>query len=194
MSWSGLQRPCGAPFQALGSFAPGLAPTPRAALTESFLLHAFNSVLNSSHLLISGFFVEAGNPMRHYGEACAMAMLLSHKAIDVFDRYDQDHRQVSVTREFEKLGQKTYQDLLAIDPDGWRTFRRITKQYDQLSHANRLARTSQKFSEQQGMVVIGTAFDNDKRDAYQQELGVRISAANLLPEWMYGCRVHLQAH
>ena len=179
-------------FQALGAFVVGLAPTKRTALTESFLLLAFNSVLTSSHLLISGFLVAAGNPMRQYGEACAMALLVSHKGIDVFDRYGRDAKQVSVTREFEKLGRKDCQDILAIDNDGWRLFRKITKWYNKFSHADTLPRMSQMVLGQKGMVVIGTAFDKGKRDAYQHELGLRISAAKLLPDWMYRCRVHLK--
>src|SRR6266498_3833650 len=64
----------------------------RSAWVDEFLFTAFNSLLTSFHLLISGFNIPSGNLMRHYGEATAMALLLSHRRINVFDLLEKDFR------------------------------------------------------------------------------------------------------
>src|SRR6266850_3102244 len=81
----------------LRDFGQAVARDRRAAWTDAFLFSAFNSALTSCHLLISGFPIPAGNLMRHYGESSAMALLCSHRAIDVFQRLDDDPARFSVS-------------------------------------------------------------------------------------------------
>jgi hypothetical protein len=64
----------------------------RSGWVEQYLFVAFNSLVTSFHLFISGFHIPAGNLMRHYGEATAIALLLSHGQLNSFHALVRDRR------------------------------------------------------------------------------------------------------
>jgi len=72
-------------YNRLQEMAPRIPFDKRSAWVDEYLFAAFNSLLTSFHLLISGFNIPAGNLMRHYGEATAMALLLSHRKINTYN-------------------------------------------------------------------------------------------------------------
>ena len=62
----------------------------RVAWVDEFLFVGMNNLLTAVHLLASGFSLPFGNLMRHYGEASAMALLLSHPETHIFEKLDKD--------------------------------------------------------------------------------------------------------
>ncbi len=76
----------------LKQFTKSVSADQRAAWVEMFLFAAFNSVLTSAHLLLSGFLIPSGNLMRQFGEACAIAMLASHRKINMLERLERHQR------------------------------------------------------------------------------------------------------
>jgi hypothetical protein len=106
----------------------------RSAWAYEFLFAAFNSLLTSFALLISGFHVAAGNLMRHHGEAIVTALLLSHRQIGTFAAVDNDLRKFSVHKALDLVKKKRNTRLLGIDRQGWQKFQELISFYDQYSH------------------------------------------------------------
>ena len=90
-----------------------------------------------------------------------------------------------------KVNRTVNRELLDVIPDGWEKFSRITKWYDRYSHASALGISTQTMLES-GAVVIGTEFDAGKREGYQKELTLRISAASTLSEIAVACGIHVK--
>lgn len=158
------------------SFGRGLRADLRAAWTEAFVFSAFNSSLTSCHLLISGFSIPSGNLMRHYAEASAMALLCSHHAIDVAQRFDQAPTKFPVHRAVQLVRERRNTKLLRIDAPGWAAFEAIAKWYDQYSHASALSLATQTMLGEPGGRILGGEFDDDKQAEYRKELRLRVSS------------------
>ena len=178
-------------FQSLRDFTRSVSPDQRAVWVEVLLLYAFNSLLTSSHLLISGLLIPSGNLMRQYGEAAATALLTSHPLIDTLDVLEADPTKVNFRGSINKVKKTRYHELLDVTPEGWKKFSEITKWYDRYSHVSALGVSAQTMLEGSGAVVIGAEFDPSKRDGYQKELTLRISAASTLTEIAVACGIHV---
>jgi len=163
----------------------------RSAWADEFLFTAFNSLLTSFHLLISGFNVASGNLMRHHGEAVAMALLLSHRQIDTFASIDKDPQKFSVHKALDLARKKRNARLLGIDGLGWRKFQELISFYDQYSHPSVFAVSSGHNFSLSGYRQIGGEFDTAKLDAYRKEIGLRISAGQRLYETVEVIENHL---
>jgi hypothetical protein len=157
-------------------FGQGLKPDLRAAWTEAFVFSAFNSSLTSCHLLISGFPIPSGNLMRHYGEAFAMALLLSHHAIGVVQRFDRAPTKFPVHNAVQLVRKRRNTELLRIDAQGWRSFEAIAKWYDDYSHASALSLATQTMLGTPGSRIVGGEFDDYRLAEYRKELGLRVSS------------------
>jgi len=174
-------------------FGEGLAKELRAAWVEAFLHSAFNSSLTSCHLFISGFQIPAGNLMRHYSEAYAMALLCSHHAIDVFERFDRDPTRFRVDTALGLVQRKRNREILGVNAQGWKTFDEISKFYDQYSHAGGLSLATQRKLSPPGGFIHGGEFDEGKRVAYRKELPLRVGSMVRLLELATVVRENVKA-
>ena len=86
----------------LQQFTVSVSNDKRAAWVEQYLFVAFNNVLTSAHLLLSGFLNPSGNLMRQFCEACATALLTSHREIDMLERLEENARGVRAIESYEK--------------------------------------------------------------------------------------------
>lgn len=184
---------CVQTYGCLQNFGNGIKPDLRAAWTEAFLFNAFNSSLTSCHLLMSGLLAPSGNLMRHYGEACAMALLCSHHAIDVIVRLIQDPAIFPVHKAVQLVRKPSNMRVLRISAGAWTSFETITKWYDQYSHASAFSLATQQIFGGHGGVIIGSEFDDAKRDDYQKELRLRGSSMSHLRELAVGVAGHVRA-
>lgn len=157
-------------------FGRGLKPDLRAAWTEAFVFSAFNSSLTSCHLLISGFPIPSGNLMRHYAEAFAMALLCSHHAIDVAQRFDEAPTKFPVHNAVQLVRRRRNTDLLKINAQGWKSFEAIAGWYDDYSHASALSLATQTMLGEPGGRILGGEYDDGKRAKYRKELELRVSS------------------
>jgi len=167
-------------YSRLQAFGRGVAADRRAAWCEAFLFSAFNSSLTSCHLLISGFPTPAGNLMRHYGESCAMALLCSHRAIDVFQRLDADPARFPVDSAVQTVRKRRNSELLRVNTDAWSVFQSITGWYDTYSHATLFSLATQAKLSNRGQIFVGGGFDEFKLDGYRRELTIRVSSMDHL--------------
>ncbi len=177
----------------LRNFGTALTTDLRAAWVEKFIFSAFNSLFVSCHLFISGFAVPAGNLMRHYAEASAMALLCSHHAIDVLVHFDRDPRRFPVQDAVQLVRKRRNTQLLKINAQGWASFEAISKWYDQYSHASVLSLATQAMLATPGSVNLGGQFDDAKREEYRKELGLRVSAMARLRELAVAVQENVRA-
>jgi len=162
----------------------------RSAWVDEYLFAAFNSLLTSFQLLISGYNIPAGSLMRHYGEATAMALLLSHRQIDVFDLLEKQ-LQFPVHKAVNMVKRKRNAQLLGVNQRGWEKFIEITSFYDEYSHPSVFAAASTHVFSSPGSRQIGGEFDLEKKAAYQKEIRLAISAAERLYETIEVVENHL---
>ena len=78
-------------YAAIHDSTPSLQDDLRAAWIEGFLYSALDCIATSTKLLLMGMAIPAGNLMRQFGEACAMALLCSHQDLDVVQRLQSEH-------------------------------------------------------------------------------------------------------
>lgn len=162
----------------------------RSAWVDEFLFAAFNSLLTAFHLLISGFNIPSGNLMRHYGEATAMALLLSHRQINTFELLERDLR-FPVQKALNIVKRNQNAQLLGVTKQGWEKFIEITSFYDEYSHPSVLAAASTRIFSLPGSRQIGGEFDLEKKDSYGKEIRLAISAAQRLYETIEVAEHHL---
>lgn len=177
----------------LRTFGRGVAADHRAAWSEAFLFSAFNSSLTSCHLLISGFPTPAGNLMRHYGESCAMALLCSHRAIDVLQRLDGDPAKFPVASAVQTVRKRRNAELLSVNTDAWSVFQSITRWYDTYSHATVFSLTTQAKLSDRGQIFVGGGFDEFKLDGYRRELTIRVSSMDRLHDMIAAVERNVKA-
>jgi len=177
-------------YNRLQEMPPRVRHEKRSAWVDEFLFAAFNGLLTSFHLLISGFNIPAGNLMRHYGEATAMALLLSHRQINTFDILEKEFR-FPVQNALNMVKKKRNTQLLKVNQQGWERFIEITSFYDQYSHPSVFAAASTHVFSSPGSRQIGGEFDLEKKDAYQKEIRLAISAAKRLYETIEVTEHHL---
>ena len=148
----------------------------RAAWVEAFIFYAFNSALTSCHLLISGFQISAGNLMRQYAEATAMALLCSHHAINVVKRLNNDPDRFPVHKALQIVQQGRNVNLLKVKKDGWNQFKAIAEWHNDYSHASILSVATQRLLNGPSSPILGVEFDEAKRSEYKKDLTLRISS------------------
>ena len=152
----------------------------RVATVTAFVFTAINAIVSSSQLLLSGMLIPAGNLMRQFGEATAMALLCSSPKLDYYNRFKASPKTFPVHDAVGFAARKTARRELAIDEAAWLRFADINKFYDRFSHPTQLAIASQFMFSSKGMLIVGGEFDVAKTDQYRIELTRRRSAAETL--------------
>lgn len=144
----------------------------------AFLFNALNNLVSSFHLLISGYVVSSGNLMRHFLESSAMAILLSNKDLNYFERFEQEGNKFPVHKAMDYVSKNV--DKLKINHSNWHNFIEIGRFYNSSNHASAFALANMFHFSSKGTVVIGADFDPAKLMPYRKEIEGRISAANCL--------------
>jgi hypothetical protein len=153
---------------------------PRVAAVETFLFAAIDAVTTSLALLVRGWPVPAGNLMRQYSEATAIALLFSHPSIDAYDRWERAPDAFDCRAAPHVVARRRNRQLLDLDNEGWARFLQIARWYSQLSHASGVSVGANTLLDGSGGVALNGSFDPSKVDYYEVELVRRRSAADVL--------------
>jgi hypothetical protein len=117
--------------------------TERSEWVRLFLHVAANNLTSAVHLLVSGYPVPAGNLLRQFAEAVAMAMLICDSQSQVLELFLKDQEKYPVDGAINKILQKKQQkrliELLGLDTDAWQQFKKMTGFYGFHSHASVLS-------------------------------------------------------
>jgi len=144
----------------------------------AFLFNALNDLVCSFHFLISGYLVPSGNLMRHFVESSAMAILLSNRDLNYFERFEQEGNKFPVHKAMDYVSKNVRK--LKINLSNWHNFIEIGRFYDSSSHASAFALANMFHFSGKGTVIIGADFDPAKLMPYRKEIEGRINAANCL--------------
>ncbi len=140
------------------------------------MFNAANSLLTSFHLFINGFQIPAGNLMRHWSEALAMALLCSDSRIDTLKVLEENPSQFPVQKAMNLVMRDKNARILGISKEAWMEFSRANDLYQEYSHASVLSLATTAMMSNPGGLIIGGEFDHGKLSAYEKEFSRRISA------------------
>ncbi len=167
-------------YRNLKEFAKELPSEERVAWVENFLFQSINSIFTSFHLLISGFFIPAGNLMRQFSEFMALSLLFSHPKTNEFERFKNKPESYPYHKALNKIKKKENIKLFDINPEAWDEFVKITSFYNKFSHPSIMTAASIQIFSKPGTRILGGGYDSDKKEAYRKELKLRISACERL--------------
>jgi hypothetical protein len=152
----------------------------RSAHVQAFLWTSFNSAASSLFLLLSGFVPASGNLMRHFGEALSMALLCSDPRINTFIKVKQNPESFSYHDALRLVNKKENRKKLDIDEKAWEQLMKLTKFYDNFSHATMLTVAANAMLEAKGQIILLGEYDPAKASTYDWELTARTSAFRVL--------------
>lgn len=179
-------------FDRIAELDDRLPKEERPPWVQMFLYGAFNSLLTSSHLLISGFTIPAGNLMRSWAEAIAMALLCSDERIKTFEDLKTNPRKFPVHKALDMVKQKKNAQILDINKRGWDSFQRISAFFNDYSHSSVFSLSNIAILSQPGsLAVLGSGFDADKVGNYRKEIILRISACKAMIDTIKVVEMHL---
>ncbi len=179
-------------FERFAELDDRLPKEERPAWVQMFLYSAFNSLLTSFHLLISGFTIPAGNLMRSWAEAIAMALLCSDERIKAVEALKTNPRKFPVHKALDMVKQKKNAQILDINKKGWDSFQRISAFFNDYSHSSVFSLANMAMLSQPGSLVpLGSGFDVDKVGNYRKEINLRISACKVMIDTMKVVEMHL---
>lgn len=164
----------------------------RSSWAQAFLYSAFDCLVSSAQLLIFGHLLAAGNLMRGWGEAVAMALLCSSDRVAEFDLFIADPMRHATHKAVDRLGNKKTKKLLAVDSDGLKVLKQISAFYNEHSHTSAWAVASRGMQQQSGTLTLAGEFDPAKRDYYVRELRLLRSACDRLLEVMVAVEQNLK--
>ena len=154
----------------------------RTATVQLFLYAAHNCIITSLHLLISGLAVPAGNLMRQYGEAVAMALLCSTPRSVAFARYKGDRQRYPFHDSLLDVNKKKVRQALGIKAKHWQSFMKLTKAFDEYSHISFMTLAHQLMLDEPGMLTMIGEYDPAKLTGYKAEFTRRKTGALVLED------------
>ena len=181
-------------YKKLELFNKDKNPSQRALEVGGYVFLAVDNVYISVKLLVLGYFAPSGNSMRQSLESVCMAILLSQngsinigtnkkpKEVDFFDLYMEgdkkslSHRALSYVDANKKV--------LGVSEEAIDAFFVGKDHYNDYSHPNKLSLASRMVGVDGGSFVVGSEYDQDKKQAYEKELQDRIKYVAIIPKFI----------
>ncbi|MDH4083266.1 MAG: DUF2019 domain-containing protein [Nitrospira sp.] len=154
----------------------------RRAQLSALVYVAITLHVLSMKAFLAGQPVAAGNLFRQVLECIALALLCSGKELDVLKRFMEDKYSSNdairdVLRHHKKLSLKG--DVLEV-------MKRSQDFYHKYSHVTTMTIAAAMSFSQKGGLYVGASFDDGKLDAYKKENNLRVSLADVFPNFVDG--------
>jgi hypothetical protein len=153
---------------------------PRHARVEMFLLGAFNSLLVSTKLLTICLLVPAGNLMRQFAEAMAMAMLCASNQLNIFERVEIEKEKFPYHDSIRLISTQKSIRALQLEAQGLENNRKVGKLFEHYSHAGIFSLNTFYDNSKGNKPTLGVFFDSGRQFIYEKEMKNRVSACSLL--------------
>lgn len=140
---------------------------------EMFLISAFNYLLFSMKLLVSGQLVPSGNLVRSFCETISVALLCSSDKINVFEHIINNPSKVSYQKMPDKLNNKENKKILGIDRMEYGLDKDVIKFYHKYSHGTLFANLSFYNITEDNSPCIGNFYGPGKEQMYKMEIDGR---------------------
>ncbi len=160
----------------------------RRAYVSALVYVAITLHVLSMKTFLAGQPVAAGNLSRQVLECIALAFLCSGKKLDVLkrfmeDKYSSNDALRDVLRHHKKL---------SLKGDALEVMKRSQDFYHKYSHVTKMTiAAAMSFSQKRGLYV-GASFDDGKLDAYKKENNLRVSLADVFPNFVDGVSANVE--
>jgi len=158
----------------------------KKAHVSSLVYSSINLHIVSMKLFLSGYGVAAGNLERQTIEIIALAILCSHKNIDILDRYILNQYSTNkalrdLNRHSERFGLNKQEIIQLI---------KARDHFNDHSHPSYFTIGSHfSFSDQN--LFLGAAFDSGKIEFYEKEIAGRLSLSAIFSNYIEGIKDNL---
>jgi hypothetical protein len=171
------------------NFDAKFSKTEDSALVTALLLKVVNGHIMSFRLLITGYWVAAGNTQRQVFEGCAMTIIASKYEWPYLKRYMENR--FSINKAIDVL--KRRWEELNIRKEAVMKLENGIIFYDGLSHPTLLTLTEMLAIDGSHNVYIGTCFDSLKIEGYKKEIEGRIRFAKILNNMISGVQKNMRS-
>jgi hypothetical protein len=136
---------------------------------------------------LAGQPVAAGNLFRQVLECVALALLCSGKEVGVLKRFMEDeyssrHAIRDVLRHHKEL---------SLKGDALEVMKKSQNFYHNYSHVTKMTLAAAMSFSQKGGLYVGASFDDGKLDKYKKEINLRVSLAEVFPNFVDGVSVNV---
>ena len=148
----------------------------RKAYVVKYVLTAIDNLMISGNLLVSSYFTASGNMFRQMLEAILMAVILGHNKLDknYFEEYISSGTDFRVNKVFDII--ENNHENIKFEIEDWNKLKNLRNHLHKFSHASLVALSTTHHISKAGVSIIGSEYDEGKREAYRKELELRISA------------------
>jgi len=154
---------------------------------SALLYGAINTHVISMKLLISGYFIAAGNTQRQALESAAMALLCSKPTLGFLKRYmDEKYSSNKAVRDVMK-----HHKALHLKRDALKTLEKTRTFYDKFSHPTFMTLASSIGFSPPKPLFFGAAFDDGKIPFYEKEIRSKVSFAAIINNIIDGVCLNL---
>lgn len=171
------------------TFDKSIATDVGLAHISSLIYGAINLHAVSMHLLISGFFIAAGNTQRQVLECLAMALLGSKRHLGYLKQYAED--KFSTNKAIDIVIKK--HKLLGLNHGALKVLKADRDFYHQFSHPTMMTVASYISWSEPGGLYFGAAYDSGKLPQYTREVNRRLSLAKTFENFIEGTQRNVGA-
>jgi len=144
----------------------------------------------SMKLLISGYFIPAGNTQRQALESAAMALLCSKPNLGFLKRYmDDKYSSNKAVRDVMK-----HHKALHLNRDSLKTLEKSRSFYDKFSHPTFMTLAASIGFASPGSLFLGSSFDDGKVQFYEKEIRSKVSFSSIINNIIDSVRINLDGN
>jgi hypothetical protein len=159
----------------------------KRAYVSALVFTAITLHIQSMKLFLSGHEVAAGNLSRQVVESIALALVCSSKELNVLDRFMEDKYSTNIA----VRDALCHCDKLGINKDAAKALSETQDFYHKYSHPTHLTLAVAMPFSKPGLLYVGASFDEGKLSAYEKEVGLRVSVAEVFPGFVDGVRANV---
>lgn len=159
----------------------------KRAYVSGLVFTAITLHIQSMKLFLSGHEVAAGNMSRQVVESIALALVCSSKELNVLDRFMED----KYSTNHAVRDALCHCDKLGINKDAAKVLSDTRDFYNKCSHPTHLTLAVAMPFSKPGLLYVGASFDEGKLSAYEKEVGLRVSVAEVFPNFVDGVRANV---
>jgi len=168
-------------FQGWQNLESLIAGDVKRAHVAALVYTAINLHILSFKLFLCGYPIASGNLQRQVIETIAVAILSSHRSLDVLDRYI--NRTYSANKALRDL--RRHKKKLGLNDDGINGLEKGLNFYHNYSHLTQMTVAEQIRFEDQAL-QLGASFDPEKLAEYRNEIKSKISLGRVLMNVIQG--------
>ncbi len=159
----------------------------RRAYVSALVYVAITLHVLSTKDFLAGQPVAAGNLSRQVLECIALAFLCSSKELDILKRFMED----KYSSNYAIRDVLRYHEKLSLKGDALEAMKSSQDFYHEYSHITKMTIAEAMSFSQEGGLYVGASFDDGKLDAYEKEINLRVSLADVFPNFVDGVSVNV---